>query len=152
MTTKEELQKQINDLQDQLNTLPDEPKEVKKWDPKGGAFFIYENGTISGFTNSFFEGQKEIIEFGLSYPTQLQATKARDAIRIHNRLLSYVAEFGGDWEADWENKNQKKYHIDKQPTLLRNLYDFDYDDEYIGYLCQLNVARWNGGSDRYVGR
>ena len=29
----------------------------------------------------------------------------------HNRLLGYVDEFGGDWEADWENSGQQKYSV-----------------------------------------
>ena len=33
------------------------------------------------------------------------------AMRTHNRLLAYVREFGGAWEADWRFKAQNKYYI-----------------------------------------
>tara|TARA_R110002167_G_scaffold7622_1_gene36016 strand:+ start:615 stop:980 length:366 start_codon:yes stop_codon:yes gene_type:complete len=33
------------------------------------------------------------------------------AVRTHRRLVKYVKEFGGDWEADWEDKQQKKYYV-----------------------------------------
>ena len=39
-------------------------------------------------------------------PTMLTieaAEKASSAMRTYNRLLAYVDEFGGDWEADWSD-------------------------------------------------
>ena len=32
-------------------------------------------------------------------------------MRTHNRLLAYVDEFGGDWEADWEDWKQEKFCV-----------------------------------------
>ena len=32
-------------------------------------------------------------------------------MRIHNRLLAYVAEFDKDWKADWTNTDQGKYFV-----------------------------------------
>ena len=31
------------------------------------------------------------------------------AVLTHRRLVKYVKEFGGDWEADWEDSQQLKY-------------------------------------------
>ena len=33
------------------------------------------------------------------------------AMRTHNRLLAYVDEYGGGWEADWEDLQQEKYFV-----------------------------------------
>ena len=33
------------------------------------------------------------------------------ARRSHGRLLAYVREYGSDWEAGWEDKQQKKYYV-----------------------------------------
>ena len=35
----------------------------------------------------------------------------RAHISIYTRLLQYVKEFGGDWEADWENMHQEKCYV-----------------------------------------
>lgn len=35
----------------------------------------------------------------------------RDHISTYTLLLKYVKEFGGDWEADWENLNQEKCYV-----------------------------------------
>ena len=35
----------------------------------------------------------------------------RARISTYTRLLQYVKEFGGDWEADWENSEQLKYSV-----------------------------------------
>ena len=33
------------------------------------------------------------------------------AMRIYSRLVAYVREFGGDWEADWEDDKQLKHTV-----------------------------------------
>jgi len=35
----------------------------------------------------------------------------RAHISTYTRLLQYVKEFGGDWEADWENMHQEKCYV-----------------------------------------
>ena len=40
-----------------------------------------------------------------SNPSQIKAKVT------HNRLLAYVREFGGGWEADWANHKQPKYCV-----------------------------------------
>ena len=33
------------------------------------------------------------------------------AVYTHCRLVKYVKEFGGDWEANWEDESQVKYSV-----------------------------------------
>ena len=33
------------------------------------------------------------------------------AAHIYSRLVAYVREFGGDWQADWEDRRQPKYYV-----------------------------------------
>ena len=33
------------------------------------------------------------------------------AVHTHRRLVKYVKEFGGNWEADWGNRYQNKYAV-----------------------------------------
>jgi hypothetical protein len=44
------------------------------------------------------------------------------AMRTYNRLLAYVREFGGDWEADWDNFCQDKYSLTHKNTCVGSLW------------------------------
>ena len=69
-------------------TLTPKPKQ---WEPRMGAFY----------------------PSGCRYPrrTEDDSDKCYSIMRTHNRLLAYVDEFGGDWEANWENSEQLKYSV-----------------------------------------
>lgn len=77
-----ELQKQLEEKQKALSAMPD------KWEPKGGGFTIDLDGMVEQFNRS-----SKRAEFGIEYATREQAEKAAKAMRAHNRLLAYVAEF-----------------------------------------------------------
>ena len=89
MTKLEELKAMVSVLQRKIEAL----EKPKQWEPRG---------------NYRIKLLKE------DAPTMLTieaAKKASDAMRTHNRLLAYVDEFGGDWEADWENMHQEKCYV-----------------------------------------
>lgn len=97
-----ELQKQLEEKQNALSAMPD------KWEPKGGDWFVDLSGEAS--TTSIMA--RELSAFGVSYATREQAEKAAEAMRAHNRLLAYVAEFVTcGWEADWLDAEQSKYYV-----------------------------------------
>ena len=84
----EELKATAVELQQQIEAL----EKPKQWKPRGNyrIKLLYEDA-----------------------PTMLTieaAEKASDAMRTHNRLLAYVDEFGGDWEADWSD-DHKNYYV-----------------------------------------
>jgi hypothetical protein len=79
----------------------------KQWEPRGG----YHAVLSSGFNLPLAVITAEQRKFGIVRHTREEAEKARDAMRTHNRLLAYVDEFGGDWEADWSIYAQNKYYI-----------------------------------------
>tara|TARA_R110000782_G_scaffold3953_1_gene14060 strand:- start:40 stop:396 length:357 start_codon:yes stop_codon:yes gene_type:complete len=45
-----------------------------------------------------------------------------DSMRVHDRLLAYVREFGGDWVADWDNFCQDKYSVTHKNTCVGSLW------------------------------
>jgi hypothetical protein len=55
-------------------------------------------------------GEFYALHHSLPTSTVEAAAKATTNIRTHNRLLAYVDEFGGDWEADWSD-NQHNYYV-----------------------------------------
>ena len=84
-------------------TLTPKPKQ---WEPKGGDWWVSHYGSIHA-GGSITRTSK----FGVERQTAEAAVKASAAMRTHNRLLAYVDEFGGDWEADWENMHQEKCYM-----------------------------------------
>ena len=89
MVTLEELKAMVLTLQKKIDKL----ENAGKWEPRG---------------NYRIKLLKE------DAPTMLTieaAKKASDAMRTHNRLLAYVDEFGGNWEADWEDNLELNYCV-----------------------------------------
>ena len=100
----EELKATAVKLQQQIAEL----EKPKQWEPRGGPYDVRGNGvTAKGLGVSI----ASYAEFGTERQTAEAAEKASAAMRTHNRLLAYVDEFGGDWEADWENLNQEKCYV-----------------------------------------
>ena len=84
-------------------TLTPKPKQ---WEPCSGVYWVMNSGSI-------FYGSSGHVErmFGTVRHTEEAAKKASAAMRTHNRLLAYVYEFGGDWEADWSDSAQEKGYV-----------------------------------------
>ena len=82
----EELKATAVKLQQQIDAL----EKPKQWEPRGEFYALHHS---------------------LPTSTVEAAAKATANIRTHNRLLAYVHEFGSDWEADWEDKQQAKYYV-----------------------------------------
>lgn len=95
----EALQKQLEEKQKALAAMPD------KWEPKGGDFTVHSNGEV-GFIGSVYSYRI----FGVEYATFEQAEKAAKAMRAHNRLLAYVAEFAPDYKFKFREKNWSVFY------------------------------------------
>jgi hypothetical protein len=91
----------------ELDALIEALEKPKQWEPRGGYHAVLSNGFNLPLAVITAEQRK----FGIVRHTREEAEKARDAMRTHNRLLAYVDEFGGDWEADWKDEGQGKYTI-----------------------------------------
>lgn len=124
-----ELQKQLEEKQKALSVIPD------KWEPEGGEFYIWANCSIErGHSDPDYRA------FGTEYATREQAEKAAKAMRAHNRLLAYVAEFATDWESGCD-KGVERYYV--YFDLARMKYAHCYD-VYTKNMCTVympeNVA------------
>ena len=102
MVTLEELKAMVLTLQKKIDKL----EKPAQWEPRGGGYWVCGWGDV-------FDGEPitRTSKFGVERQTAEAAEKASAAMRTHNRLLAYVDEFGGDWEADWENSEQLKYRV-----------------------------------------
>ena len=102
---------EISDMKVALASLEAKAKALEKpkqWEPRGGDWSIRSSGQVDRT-----HGNRGLLhkQFGEMRLTQEAAEKASAAMRTHNRLLAYVDEFGGDWEAGWEDHQQKKYYV-----------------------------------------
>lgn len=113
-----ELQKQLEEKQKALSAMPD------KWRPKAGRFYVDEAGGVSESVSHLIGSP----DFGNEYSTREQAEKAAKAMRAHNRLSSYVAEFAPDYEF---NKLDKNWYV---------YFDFETSDWDYSYNSFHNVA------------
>lgn len=101
----EQLKKQMEEKQKALAATPD------KWEPKGGEWWVNYNGSIETA-----ESTQAARNFGVEYATRQQAEEASKAMRAHNRLLNYVAEFAPDYNPDWLDSAEQKAFIIYQPA------------------------------------
>ena len=108
MNKLQELKATAAKLQQQIEAL-EKPKqwEPKQWEPRGGPYDVRGNGA----TALVLRSTASYAEFGTERQTAEAAEKASAAMRTHNRLLAYVDEFGGDWEADWSDLKQNNYYV-----------------------------------------
>lgn len=81
---------------------------VRKWQPKGGNFFIQSSGKVSEVVGGSDTPHKE---FGVERPAQQQAQRASIEMRRFNRLLALRDELCGDDEVDWEDIDFRKYYL-----------------------------------------
>ena len=98
----EELKATAVKLQQQIAEL----EKPKQWEPRGGDYWVCAWGDVFGGDQI-----ARTSKFGVERQTAKAAEKASAAMRSHNRLLAYVDEFGGDWEADWGDIKQLKYSV-----------------------------------------
>ena len=82
-------------------------KEIVRWKPQSGEWYVETPGKVSIGCST-----KRMQFFGVERQTKEEAEYAARQMRIHNRLLAYVAEFDKDWKADWTNADQYKYFVD----------------------------------------
>ena len=96
------IEKQMAQLQKQLEEVLNSPKEV--WKPRG-RHTITSYGVIDNIPS---DSQNNFIG---TFLTREQAVKAKPQLRAFAQLLAYVAEFDSEWKADWNDKYQEKWTV-----------------------------------------
>ena len=100
----------IEEMERQLAALKAEVAQEakpKQWRPQAGGFYVDDSGFVAEAVSHLINSQ----DFGTERKTREAAKKAAAAMRTHNRLLAYVAEFAPDWEPDWSNEYQLKTEV-----------------------------------------
>lgn len=88
------------------NSITIEPPKPK-WEPQKGNFYISYKGNIFKDSCDNYTAR----DFGACYPKKHLADNAYFAMRTHNRLLAYVAEFAPDFEPVWNDNTKLNYYV-----------------------------------------
>ena len=116
-------------------------KEIVRWKPQSGEWYVATPGKVSlGWST------KRTQFFGVERQTEEEAEYAARQMRIHNRLLAYVAEFDKDWKADWTNADQDKYfvefnHVTNEYSANRRTYSRAIGQVYMSKECAEELCR-----------
>ena len=92
------LQNQLQQAQDTVAKLQaelEQAKQRKVWKPQGGEWYVGACGEV--WEDDSDDGTRL---FGTERPTKEAAIKARDEMRVFNRLLAYRDEFDPDFERE----------------------------------------------------
>ena len=126
------LQKQIEEMKQKLAELESlvhnqqEKPNVKQWQPVGGEWWVDTTGDVSEAPSS-----EEHRQFGTERPTEEQAEKARDEMRVYHRLLAYVHEHAPDYVYDKDADNYYiENNLDEDEGVGFDYYRTDYDCNY----------------------
>jgi len=111
----EELRKQREELTKEIEQL----ESIKVWEPEGGDYYVRDNGDVLDCPTD--SGTKL---FGTERKTREQAEKARDKMRVFNRLLAYVDEACGGYDFVMDGDN---YYIE----LNNGVYIMDFDVNFM---------------------
>jgi hypothetical protein len=110
------LQRMVTDIATNSTTVQDaflklremrsELDKEEKWEPKGGKYFIHAGGRVR---EEISDGLSR--KFGVERKTREAAEKARDEMRVFNRLLAYRDEFAPGYAPDWNDATEKKAYV-----------------------------------------
>lgn len=110
---KKKLQEQINNLQKQLDAMPDERKVRKRWRVSGNDFYFYvkEFGNVGVGTESFGLDDTYRWKLGNYYKTSKEAQKALNKQLAIQRVKDYIIENGMYFEPNWDHCDKSKWFI-----------------------------------------
>lgn len=108
METKQQMLQRLKETEEQLKQLKESIAQMPedKWEPQGGDWVV-----VGGLIHNCGSEDPRVTTFGCTYDTLDKAAKAKDMMRLHNRMIAYKMEFCPDWEPDWGDNITPKYYI-----------------------------------------
>jgi len=127
----QELKAKVAELESRIVAKP----AVKKWEPKGGDFFVG-----AGEVYKFYTSDKARI-FGAERETKEQAERAAVEMRRFNRLLALRDELYVGKDVNWMNHKEEKYSLYYSHEVGRWELDWNVTNESImPYFASLESA------------
>lgn len=131
---KKELQNKIEDLEKQLVELKEQANSIEynkarksirqmpKYDER--YYYISDSGVI--VSTPWYGTDSDIFRFNIGncFKTEQEAIDFKENILTKQALKDLALELNNGIEIDWENENQKKYHLEY------DCYSLDYNITY----------------------
>jgi hypothetical protein len=119
---------------------------IKKWEPKKGGWRLDSDGDVRVATEDWNNN------LGMIFNSKEEAQDASKVYRAYHRLYQYVLEFGGDWVADWNDHDQKKFFIvfdhDQKKWDIRNIRTLQsLYTNYMSYVCAIGLVKKLNGKE-----
>ena len=143
---KDELQKLINDLKNQLQETQEKLKKLDKYErfkPKEGETYFYvDNDTCvcnTAFDNSFISDCNKYKAYNC-FETKEEAEREANKILIRRKLEDLARRLNGDKKIDWDNLGQPKYLIQYNAIkkCLTYMINYGYKNEGSVYCLDTN--------------
>ena len=114
--TKAEILKQIEELKQQVEALPDDEKKIRTLPIKDEKYFFISGELTYDFEQKypyFFDTSltKENSSIGNYFKSKEDAEMVIRAMQIEHAIRIRRIELNEGWEPDWGNMNLKKYFI-----------------------------------------
>ena len=117
MNEIEELKQKLQEAQESTKKLEEKIKELeqekscKRWKAKNGEKYYY----IEGIVNYHYETNDSIdnalYEQGNYFKTDEEAVIVAEKLKIYTKLKDLALRLNKGKEIDWNDKNQRKFHI-----------------------------------------
>ena len=85
----------------------EETVSLKKWEPKGGPYYIRGVGDVVNGYNS--DGTSRL--YGSEFKTENLAKAAQKKVKATQWLIHLANELNGKWTPDWNDGTQTKFQI-----------------------------------------
>lgn len=114
--TKAEILKQIEELKQQIEALPDDEKKIRTMPNRGESFTHIGLAKLCYYTNSYpdlfdMDTTKENSSIGNYFKSQDDAEMVVKAMKIEQAIRIRRIELNDGWEPDWDEAVERKYYV-----------------------------------------
>lgn len=122
----ENSQTEIDELKKELEELQNKSYEISY--PKHGTKVYYISDLNGGIKirgyDVFDNGDKNLYGTGLYFDTLEEAEQFKREQTLIKKIKCWAKEQQGDWQPDWNDRNQRKYCVDVDRFYKETIYDW----------------------------
>lgn len=122
----ENSQAEIDELKKELDELREKPYEISYPNDREKIYYIsHYFGQVKewGF-NISNEADKCLYDIGLYFDTKEEAEQFKRERALIKKIKCWAKEQQGDWQPDWNDRNQRKYCVDVDRFYKETIYDW----------------------------
>ena len=115
---------EIDELKKELEELKDKPYEISY--PIGYKLMWYLDDCASVTSYQYYNTAVDRVfyESGLLFDTKEEAEQFKRERALIKKIKCWAKEQQGDWQPDWNDRNQRKYCVDVDRFYKETIYDW----------------------------